>query len=140
MAKLAKSDIEIVRSSFRKLGLVSEVLAAIFYERLIEDLPALRGHFKTGAVLQYRMLIYGLGQVIKYLDDARKLAEILEYLRRKHEGLELKRSDYETAKEALLFALNKGFGQSFSGKLETAWRRFTDHLLRELSKSENNAR
>lgn len=133
MPKLSKTDIEIVRSSFRKLGLISEVLAAIFYERLLEALPPIRGHFKTGALLQYRMLIYGLGQVIKYLDNPKKLSEVLDYLRSKHDGFELTKSDYEKAKEALLFTLKKGFGPSYSGKLENAWRRFADQLLQELA-------
>ncbi|MET4017185.1 globin domain-containing protein [Bradyrhizobium sp. S3.2.12] len=132
MAKLSKTDIEIVRSSFRQLGLISEVLAAIFYERLLEALPGVRGHFKTGALMQYRMLVYGLGQVIKYLDNPKKLSEVLEYLRKKHDGLDLKKSDYDKAKEALLFTLSRGFGRNYSGKLENAWRRFADQLLQEL--------
>lgn len=112
---------QLVRESWQKVEPVSEVAAALFYGRLFELDPRLRQLFRGDMEEQGRKLMQTLTVVVRGLDRLDALLPAVEALGRRHAGYGVHDAHYETVAQALLWALERSVGESFTPAAADAW-------------------
>jgi hemoglobin-like flavoprotein len=111
----------LVQHSFASLAPIAEDAAALFYRRLFELDPALKGMFPQELAPQHRKLAQMLTAAVKGLDRLEQLVPVVQELGRRHVAYGVTDSHYETVGAALMWTLNKGLGRAFTPELEDAW-------------------
>lgn len=118
---MSPEEIALVRESWQKVLPIQDTAAAIFYARLFELDPALKGLFKGDMAEQQRKLMVTLNTVVTSLDNLAPLIEVVENLGRRHVGYGVKAEHYDTVGIALLWTLGQGLGELFTPSVEGAW-------------------
>jgi hemoglobin-like flavoprotein len=111
----------LVQDSFGSLLPIAEDVAALFYRRLFELDPALRGMFPTELAPQRRKLAQMLTAAVKGLDRPEHLIRVVHDLGRRHVAYGVTDNHSETVGAALMWTLEKGLGRAFTPELEQAW-------------------
>ncbi|HWH85037.1 MAG TPA: globin family protein [Burkholderiaceae bacterium] len=114
-------QIQLVRSSFAKVLPIAEPAAAIFYARLFELAPGVRGLFKGDMVEQGRKLMAMLAAVVNVLDQPDVLVPAAQRLAERHVGYGARPEHYAVVGEALIDTLAKGLGDAFTPPTREAW-------------------
>jgi hemoglobin-like flavoprotein len=112
----------VVRDTWAQVAPTAPAAAALFYGRLFEQAPALRGlfaHADMGA--QYQKLTQMLGAAVAHLDRLDDLAPAVEGLGRRHAGYGVRDADYAAVGAALLWTLERGLGDAFTPEARAAW-------------------
>ena len=76
----------LVKQSFERLRPISMVAAEIFYNRLFEIDPSLRGMFKGDMQRQGAMLMSMIDAAVRGLDNPNALVPMLKSLGARHSG------------------------------------------------------
>lgn len=118
---ITEQQIELVQTSFWDIVPVSEHAAALFYGRLFELDPYLRGMFKISMEEQGRKLMKMIAVAVHSLDRLDDIIPAVEDLGRRHAGYGVREQDYDTVGLALLWTLGQAFGDKFTQELEAAW-------------------
>jgi hemoglobin-like flavoprotein len=111
----------LVQTSFAQVRPIADEAAALFYSRLFELDPALQPLFKGDMEEQGRKLMDMLTLAVKGLDRPEALLPVLATLGRRHAGYGVKKQDFETVGEALLWTLEQGLGPGFTPEVREAW-------------------
>jgi len=114
-------QIALVQQSFAKVEPIAEQAAELFYARLFELNPTLRGLFHSDMTDQGRKLMATLRLATKGLNNLEKLVPVVQELGRRHVGYGVQEADYGTVGEALLDTLAKGLGAAFTAETQVAW-------------------
>jgi hemoglobin-like flavoprotein len=112
---------QLVQETFAKVVPMSDQAASLFYGRLFETDPTLRGLFKTDIKVQGRKLMQMIGYCVGKLDALDELVPAVKELGRKHADYKVKESDYATVGAALLWTLEQGLGPVFTTEVKEAW-------------------
>jgi hemoglobin-like flavoprotein len=118
---ISRDECRLVQASFLQLEPVAGTVAATFYRRLFELNPALVPLFKTDMEMQGIRFMEKLAVVVTGLDDLESIASLVQALGRAHAGYGIRRADYDTACEALQWALAEVLGPEFNSELRDAW-------------------
>ncbi|MGK2952747.1 MAG: globin family protein [Thiobacillus sp.] len=118
---MTPEKIALVRNSWQQVLPISDSAAKLFYGRLFELDPSLRGMFKGDMVEQGRKLMTMLNMVVTSLDNLAPLLGAVENLGRRHVGYGVTDAHYDTVGSALLWTLGKGLGDQFTSPVEAAW-------------------
>ena len=118
---MSPEKIALVRSSWQKVLPIKEAAAGLFYGRLFELDPSLRGMFKGDMAEQGRKLMTMINMVVASLDNLAPLLERVEDLGRRHVGYGVTDAHYDTVGSALLWTLDKGLGEHFTPATRDAW-------------------
>jgi hemoglobin-like flavoprotein len=118
---ITRDECRLVQASFLQVEPVAGTVAATFYRRLFELNPALVPLFKTDMETQGIRFMEKLAIVVTGLDDLESIASLVQTLGRGHAGYGVRRADYDTAGEALLWALAEILGPEFNSELRDAW-------------------
>jgi hemoglobin-like flavoprotein len=118
---VTSSQKTLVQDSFASLMPIAEDVTALFYWKLFELDPALRGMFPEDLVPQRRKLAQMLTAAVKGLDRLEQLIPVVQDLGRRHVAYGVTESHYETVEAALLWTLKAGLGRAFTPELEDAW-------------------
>ena len=118
---MTPKTIILVQNSFRKVAPIADQAADIFYDRLFEIAPELRGMFPAEMTGQKRKLMSTLAFAVNSLRDLDALMPALRDLGARHNGYEVKNEHYGTVGAALLYTLEKGLGDAWSPELHDAW-------------------
>ncbi len=118
---MSPEEIQLVQSTFRKVGPIAEDAAARFYARLFELNPALRPLFKHDMKEQGQKLLAMLATAVNGLDHLDDIVPAVRDLGARHVGYGVTTQDYDTVGEALLWTLGQGLGDAFTPEVETAW-------------------
>ncbi len=118
---MTPNQVDLVQMSFERVRPIREAAAALFYQRLFELNPKLRGLFRRDLEEQGRMLMQVLSVAVAELDRVAALVPTLRELGRKHAGYGVAHDDYDTVGTALLWTLQQGLGASFTGEVCEAW-------------------
>lgn len=118
---LNQDKIEQVQDSFAKLVPRSAILALDFYEKLFELRPDFRALFPENMETQRSKLVVTLATVIQSLHEIDTVIEEVRKLGQRHVGYKVKAEDYDPVGEALIFALQKNLGSTWSDDLQEAW-------------------
>lgn len=111
----------LVQSSFEKVVPISDQAAELFYGRLFEIAPEVRGLFKGDMKEQGAKLMQMIGYAVASLDNLDVLVPAVQQLGKRHKGYEVKTEHYALVGEALLWTLEKGLGKDFTPKTKEAW-------------------
>lgn len=116
-------EIDLVETSFARLGAVTQALGAAFYARLFEIDPSVRPLFNHSMEAQALKLMQVLSFCVGNLREPEKLLPAVRDLGRKHVGYGVEQHHYATVGMALFHTLNASLGDTWTPDVESAWRR-----------------
>src|SRR5262245_27208312 len=111
----------LVQQSFAKVAPIADQAAALFYGRLVDTQPALRGLIKIGLDEQGKKLMAMIGACVTGLDALDQLVPVVTELGRRHAGYGVTDAHYDAVGAALLWTLERGLGPSFTLEVKEAW-------------------
>lgn len=114
-------QIKVVRDSFAIVEPHAIAVSEMFYNRLFELNPSLRGIFKGDMPDQGRKLMAVIKTAVNSLDKLQNIIPAVEALGRRHVGYGIADEDYDTAGEALLWTLEQGLKDDFTEEVRDAW-------------------
>ncbi|WP_282605551.1 globin domain-containing protein [Pelagibius sp. Alg239-R121] len=120
---LTADEVELIRSSFRRISRVSEQAADRFYGILFSRAPETRILFTTDLERQGAMLMSKLAVIVSELHNTHTLAPMLEGLALRHVAYGVKREHYPLAGTALLEAFSDMLGEDFTPEAKAAWEK-----------------
>ncbi|WP_341894392.1 globin family protein [Ferrovibrio terrae] len=118
---MTPQQIELIKTSFAKVAPISETAAELFYGRLFILDPGLKPLFKGDMKEQGRKLMAMLATAVANLNNLGSIVPAVEALGRRHNDYGAKPKDYQTVAEALLWTLEQGLGDGFTGEVRQAW-------------------
>jgi hemoglobin-like flavoprotein len=111
----------LIRAAWAQLQPIAPQAAALFYTKLFERDPALRGLFKGEMAQQGERLMQMIGAAIGLLDRPVQLQAALAGLGQRHAGYGVQAAHYETVGAALIDTLAEGLGDAFTPAQREAW-------------------
>jgi len=120
---MTPQDIALVQESWKAVVPIQTQAAGLFYGRLFELDPELKGLFKSDITVQGAKLMAMLNTVITGLTRLDSILPAAQALAVRHAGYGVKPKDYETVGAALLWTLQQGLGPAFTPELQGAWTR-----------------
>jgi hemoglobin-like flavoprotein len=118
---MTPKQVELVQGSWKKVLPISDTAAAIFYKRLFELDPTLKGLFKGDMKEQGRKLMAMISVAVTGLTRLETIVPAVQDLGRRHVGYGVKDKHYDTVATALAFTLEKGLGDAFTPEVKEAW-------------------
>jgi hemoglobin-like flavoprotein len=111
----------LVQSSFAQVAPIADTAAALFYNRLFELKPSLRGLFGEDLREQQTKLMAMLTTAVNNLHQWDAVSPHVKQLGRRHVAYGVKPADYDTVGAALIDTLEKGLGETFTPSVREAW-------------------
>jgi hemoglobin-like flavoprotein len=119
---LSEAEKLLVTESFAKVAPISEKAAELFYNRLWEIDPSTKDLFKkTNMREQGRKLMQTLATAVGALHNLEAIIPVVEQLGRRHIAYGVKKEQYDTVGQALLWTLEQGLGADFTPEVKEAW-------------------
>src|ERR1700745_3218842 len=115
------SQVKLVQESFAKVAPISEQAAVIFYARLFEVAPAVKAMFPADMTEQRKKLMATLAVVVNGLSSLESILPAASALATRHVSYGAKPEHYPVVGSALLWTLEKGLGEAWTGELAAAW-------------------
>jgi nitric oxide dioxygenase len=128
-SRLNAQQKRLVRQSFESLEEYSDTVVRLFYGRLFEIAPQVRGLFHIDLREQSRKLQDMLATIVNALDRFDELQPVLVELGRRHVGYGVLPEHYDALRLALLWALGHALNSEFDSETKAAW----DQLLRSVA-------
>ncbi len=118
---LSEEQIHVVQATWRAALTVGDTFAELFYGKLFSLDPALRPLFKSSMKEQGRSLTAMLSVAVGGLAHRERITLALRQLGRRHAAYGVLPAHYETVRTALVWALEKCFGDAFTPQARAAW-------------------
>lgn len=118
---MTPEKIALVRDSWQQVLPIKDTAAQLFYGRLFELDPKLRGMFKGDMVEQGRKLMAMINTAVVSLDNLGPILGAVEDMARRHVGYGVSEAHYDTVGNALIWTLGQGLGEQFTPAVEDAW-------------------
>lgn len=118
---MTPSQIALVQTSFARVAPMGATAADLFYSRLFETTPQLRGLFPDDLSDQKKRLMAMLGTVVGDLDRLDTLMPAARALGQRHKSYGLTADHFYPVGSALLWTLEKGLGDTFTADVKDAW-------------------
>lgn len=118
---MSPDDIALVKSTFAHVRPIADQAAQLFYGRLFEIAPHVKGLFKGDMTEQGRKLMATLGTVVAGLDNLAPLLPVASALAKRHVAYGVRADDYTVVGTALLWTLEQGLGPAWSPQAAKAW-------------------
>ena len=118
---MTPDQIKLVQQSFAKVAPISEQAAVLFYDRLFEIAPSVKGMFPTDMSEQRRKLMATLAIVVNGLSNIEMILPAASSLATRHVAYGAKAEHYPVVGEALLWTLEKGLGADWTPDVADAW-------------------
>lgn len=114
-------QVELVQQSWAKVEPISEAAGKLFYGKLFELDPALRGMFRGDLGEQSRKLMSMISFAVRGLTRLEAIVPGVQALGRRHAGYGVQDRHYNTVAIALLWTLGQGLGEEFTAEVREAW-------------------
>jgi hemoglobin-like flavoprotein len=114
-------QINLVQASFQQVRPIAATAANLFYGRLFELDPGLRPMFRKDLEQQGRLLMTMLGAAVNGLTKLDTVVPVIRDLGNRHAGYGVRDEHYDTVGSALLWTLEQGLGEAFTGDVREAW-------------------
>jgi len=118
---MTPKQVELVQGSWKKVLPIADTAAAIFYKKLFELDPALKGLFRSDMKEQGRKLMAMISVAVTGLARLESIVPAVQDLGRRHAGYGVTDRHYDTVAAALVFTLEKGLGDAFTPEVKEAW-------------------
>ena len=113
---------KLVQQTWHQVAPASEIVSALFYDRLFDLDPEFRALFRNVDMERQReKLILALSSVILHLDDIEAYLPEIEALGRRHASYGVSEAHYESVGRALLSTLKSGLGEAWTEDVRAAW-------------------
>jgi hemoglobin-like flavoprotein len=112
---------ELIRDSLDLIQVSPHAVVMLFYGRLFELDPSLRGLFKTDMRVQSSKLVDTLKAVAESAGDLDTMKPTLRSMGRRHATYGVLPSHYDTVCTALLWALGQALQHDFDSEMRAAW-------------------
>lgn len=127
-----RQDAQLVRESFEMIRGMAIPTAMLFYGRLFDMDPSLRGLFHVDFKAQSVKLMDTLSLVVESADRLDQLRPTLRDLGRRHVDYGVHPQHYQTVSTALIWALAQAMQPDFHEELRAAWTHILDEVCREM--------
>jgi hemoglobin-like flavoprotein len=114
-------DISLVQESWRKVVPVKEAAARLFYMKLFELDPTMRGMFACDEGQQGKKFIQMTTAAVRGLDRLDALLPVVRDLGVRQAACGVHDEHYGTVAIALLWTLDQCLGKSFTPQVKSAW-------------------
>ncbi len=114
-------QMRLVQESLAQVLPIADATADLFYARLFELDPAVRGMFPQDMTLQRQKFMSMLNTAIDSLDRLDNLIPTIQALGVRHGTYGVKVEQFDTVREALLWAFQKKLGATFTLEVKAAW-------------------
>jgi hemoglobin-like flavoprotein len=111
----------LVRESFESVREYSDSVVLLFYGRLFELAPQVRGLFKIDIRAQALKLMDTLTSVVDALDRFEELRQYLADLGRRHAEYKVEPAHYQLLVTALMWAFGQALDIEFDRETRAAW-------------------
>jgi methyl-accepting chemotaxis protein len=118
---LTEAEIGLVQDTFTMVEPIADDAAAMFYGRLFEIDPDLRGLFKDDLAAQRKALMATLKVAVNGLKNLPAIVPAVKQLGVRHAGYGVQTKDYDSVGAALLWTLEEGLGEAFTDEVKAAW-------------------
>ncbi len=118
---MTPEQVELVKSSWSKVTPIAESAAELFYGKLFELDPELKGLFKSDMKEQGRKLMAMLNTAVNSLDNLETIVPAVQDMGKRHVGYGVLNKHYDTVGEALIWTLGQGLGDDFTDDVKSAW-------------------
>jgi len=118
---MTPQQIALVQQSFSKVAPISEAASQLFYDRLFEVAPSVRGMFPQDMTEQRKKLMGMLAAVVSGLSNLETILPAASALAKRHVAYGAKAEHYPVVGATLLWTLEKGLGEAWTPELATAW-------------------
>ncbi len=118
---MSPQQARIVQSTWPKILPNKDAAAQLFYARLFELDPSLKPMFLGDIREQGRKLMLVLDSVVNGLADIERIAAAVRDLGMRHVGYGVQDRHYDTVGAALLWAIERGLGATFTAEVHDAW-------------------
>ena len=118
---MTPDQVKLVQESFARVAPISEQAAVLFYHRLFEIAPQVKGMFPTDMSEQRRKLMATLAIVVNGLSNLEMILPAASALATRHVAYGAKAEHYPVVGEALLWTLEKGLGAGWTPDVAEAW-------------------
>ena len=129
----------LVQNSFVAITPIAEDAALLFYQRLFELDPSLRGMFRGNMAEQRKKLMQMLTAAVRGLDRLEQLVPAVQELGRRHATYGVTDAHYDTVAAALLWTLEMGLGRAFTAEVKDAWVAVYDLLSSTMKEAATEA-
>ncbi len=114
-------QISLVRKSWALAEPLSDTVTTLFYGRLFELEPSVRGLFRQDMMEQGRSLRAMLSMVAAGLTQPDRLIPALTACGRRHLNYRVEERHYDLVREALLWTLQQALREHFTAEAREAW-------------------
>ena len=135
---ITDEEIKMVQQSWEKCVPIADKAAELFYGKLFELDPSLRGLFKSDMAEQGKKLMTMITVAVRSLDHLETIVEDVRKLGIRHKGYGVKDEHYDTVATALLWTLEQALGDEFDDILKTAWVKVYTILADAMKDAANN--
>jgi len=117
------TQIRTLQRSFKMVEPIADTAAALFYSRLFELDPSLKGLFRTDLKIQGKKLMSSIKLVVTGFDNPDRIIPAVSSLGKRHLGYGVQPEHYATVGQALLWTLEQGLGEAYTPEVAAAWTR-----------------
>jgi hemoglobin-like flavoprotein len=114
-------QIDLVQQTFAQVKPIASAAAEMFYARLFQLDPTLRGMFRHDMAKQGQMLMSMIGAAVTGLRNLETLSPVVRQLGARHVNYGVKTEHYGTVGIALLWTLEQGLEDDFTEEVRDAW-------------------
>ena len=140
---MTPQQIALVQASFAKVVPIAGTAADLFYARLFEIAPDVRGMFPDDMAVQKKKLMVMLGTAVNGLSRLDALLPAVHALGERHADYGVQAEHFTPVGDALLWTLKQGLGDAFTPAVEKAWaaayemlsHAMIEAMLRKLSRA-----
>lgn len=118
---MTPQQIELVETSFELVRPIAQQAARLFYARLFEVEPSLKGMFHGDMEEQGRKLMQMIAVAVGSLRRIDQILPTVENLGRRHASYGVREEHYAIVGSALLWTLERGLGEAFTPEVKEAW-------------------
>ena len=118
---MTSKQINLVKTSFGKIEPIAEKAAALFYAKLFELDPKLRGLFKGDVYEQGKKLMQVIAYTVENLEQIEEIIPQVQALGARHADYGVEDVHYETVGEALMWTFEKALSKEFTAPTREAW-------------------
>lgn len=111
----------LVKTSWAKVVPIKEAAAGLFYGKLFELDPSLKGMFKGDMAEQGRKLMAMINTAVNGLDKLEAIVPAVQDLGKRHVAYGVTDQHYDTVGSALVWTLEQGLGADFTPEVKDAW-------------------
>jgi len=138
--KITRIQIRLVQRSFGLVATQKKQIAHLFFDRLFEQDPALRSLFAyLDAEEQGERVLRMLALIVSTLDDMQSFDQVITAMGQRHIGYGVRKADYQTFNQALLWAMSQCLGDAFTPAMCEAWRAALDLIATTATEGQDDA-